>query len=56
MRNLLSPNQVMNTSFNPLHLVGTYGAFGSITKERFEIVVEGTSDPQVTSSTEWKRV
>jgi hypothetical protein len=54
IRNLLSPNQVMNTSFNPLHLVGTYGAFGSITKQRFEIVVEGTSDNAVTQATQWK--
>ena len=54
VRNMLSPNQVMNTSFNPYHLVGTYGAFGSITRQRFEIVVEGTSDNTLTSSTEWK--
>jgi hypothetical protein len=54
IRNLLSPNQVMNTSFNPLHLVGTYGAFGSITRQRFEIVVEGTSDGVVTQATQWK--
>ncbi|MDY6765009.1 MAG: lipase maturation factor family protein, partial [Halobacteria archaeon] len=31
VRNMLSPTQVMNTSFDPLHLVNTYGAFGSIT-------------------------
>lgn len=54
VRNMLSPNQVMNTSFNPYHLVGTYGAFGSITRERFEIVVEGTRDAVVTQSTQWK--
>ena len=54
IRNLLSPNQVMNTSFNPLHLVGTYGAFGSITRQRFEIVVEGTSDDVITPATQWK--
>ena len=40
--NMLSPGQVMNTSFNPLQIVNTYGAFGSITRERFEIVVEGS--------------
>jgi len=45
---------VMNTSFNPFHLVGTYGAFGSITKQRFEVVVEGTSDAVVTGATGWK--
>ena len=43
--NLISPHQLMNTSFDPFHLVNTYGAFGSVTKVRYEIVVEGTSDP-----------
>src|SRR5581483_12009141 len=39
--NMLSSRQVMNTSFNSLHLVGTYGAFGSITRPRYEVIVEG---------------
>jgi hypothetical protein len=43
-RNLLSSRQAMNASFNPLHLVNTYGAFGSVTKTRYEVIVEGTSD------------
>src|SRR6266536_5765396 len=43
--NLVSPPQLMNFSFDPFHLVNTYGAFGSVTKERFEIIVEGTADP-----------
>ncbi|MDY7083225.1 MAG: lipase maturation factor family protein, partial [Halobacteria archaeon] len=30
VRNMLAPSQVMNTSFDPLHIVNTYGAFGSI--------------------------
>ncbi|HKW73409.1 MAG TPA: lipase maturation factor family protein, partial [Candidatus Dormibacteraeota bacterium] len=42
--NLVSPHQLMNFSFDPFHLVNTYGAFGSVTKERYEIVVEGTAD------------
>src|ERR1700683_1772504 len=41
VRNMLSPQQVMNTTFNRLHLVGTYGAFGSVTRVRNEIVIEG---------------
>jgi len=53
-RNLLSRDQLMNTSFDPLHLVNTYGAFGSITKERYEIVVEGTDEPVLTPSTTWR--
>jgi hypothetical protein len=52
-RNLLSRHQLMNTSFDPLHLVNTYGAFGSITKERYEIAIEGTGEPVLTPSTTW---
>jgi Lipase maturation factor len=40
--NLLADHQVMNTSFDPLDLVNTYGAFGSVGRERDEIVFEGT--------------
>jgi len=52
--NMLSPAQVMNTSFNRLHLVNTYGAFGSVGQVRTEIVFEGTSDPTITAQTQWK--
>jgi len=52
--NMLSSNQLMNYSYNPLHLVNTYGAFGSITRERNEIVIEGTDDAVVTASTMWR--
>src|SRR2546422_835177 len=44
--NLISPNQLMNFSFDPFHLVNTYGAFGSVTKERYEIVVQGTASSE----------
>ncbi|XP_076844064.1 lipase maturation factor 1 [Brachyhypopomus gauderio] len=40
--NLVSSRQVMNTSFDPLRIVNTYGAFGSVTKERTEVVFQGT--------------
>jgi Lipase maturation factor len=53
-RNLLSRRQVMNTSYNPFHIAGTYGAFGSITRRRFEIVVQGTGDTVLTQATQWK--
>jgi hypothetical protein len=53
-RNMLSPSQVMNTSFEPLHLVNTYGAFGSITRTRYEIVIEGTDEASVTERTVWR--
>jgi hypothetical protein len=52
--NMLSPNQAMNMSFNSVHLVNTYGAFGSITKERFEIAIEGSSDESVGAETAWR--
>ncbi len=45
--NLISPGQIMNTSFDPLELVNTYGAFGSVGKQRYNVVFEGTdaADP-----------
>lgn len=43
--NLMSSKQAMNTSFDRLHLVNTYGAFGSIGKVRREITIEGTDHP-----------
>ena len=45
--NLLSPGQAMNASFEPLRLVNTYGAFGSVTKVRHEVVVEGRDEDGV---------
>ncbi len=42
VKNMLSPNQRMNAGFDPLNVVNTYGAFGSITKERYGLVIEGT--------------
>lgn len=42
--NLISNHQMMNASFDPLHLVNSYGAFGSVTRDRFEVILEGTSD------------
>jgi len=54
VRNLLSPHQVMNRSFDPLHLVNTYGAFGSVGRERHEVVLEGTSDARVGPDTHWR--
>jgi hypothetical protein len=52
--NLISPGQMMNASFEPLHLVNTYGAFGSVTRDRDEIVIEGTEDAVVTEQTVWR--
>jgi hypothetical protein len=53
-RNLVSRRQLMNYSFNSLHLVNTYGAFGSITRTRYEVIIEGTEERTVTPSTVWK--
>jgi hypothetical protein len=44
----------MNATFDPFHLVNTYGAFGHITRRRYELVIEGTSDPRVTADTRWR--
>jgi hypothetical protein len=52
-RNLVSRRQAMNASFNRLHLVNAYGAFGTVTRQRHEIVVEGTDDETPTEDTVW---
>jgi hypothetical protein len=53
-KNLLSRGQVMNSTYNSLHLVNSYGAFGSITRERNELVVEGTLESELTPNTVWQ--
>jgi len=52
--NLLSGGQLMNASFEPLHLVNTYGAFGSVSRQRFEVIVEGTADSVLTPASVWR--
>jgi hypothetical protein len=45
VRNLATGRQLMNFSFNRYHLVNTYGAFGSVTRRRREVVIEGADHP-----------
>jgi hypothetical protein len=54
VRNMVSRRQVMNRSFDPLHLVNTYGAFGSVSRFRYEVVVEGTRDDVPREDSEWR--
>ena len=54
VRNLLGRRQLMNAAFNRLHLVGSYGAFGSVTRERHEIVLEGTDARVPVADTVWR--
>ncbi len=53
-RNLVSRRQLMNASFDPLRLVNTYGAFGSVTRVRYEVAIEGTDEAAPTPTTVWK--
>jgi len=52
--NMISPRQIMNTSFDPLDLVNTYGAFGSVGKERLNVVFEGTDSAAPNDDAVWK--
>lgn len=54
VKNMASKGQAMNASFTRLHFVNTYGAFGSITRVRQEILVEGTADPKPEPGSEWR--
>lgn len=51
--NMLSYRQRMNASFEPFHLVNTYGAFGSVGRVRREVVLEGTAEAAVGEDTRW---
>ena len=52
-RNLAARRQLMNASFNRWQLANAYGAFGTVTKERIEYVVEGTQDEDPDAAT-WR--
>jgi hypothetical protein len=52
--NLVSSRQVMNTSFDPLDLVNTYGAFGGIDRERYEVILEGTAEEAPRREGRWE--
>jgi lipase maturation factor len=54
VRNMAGPRQAMNASFNPLHLVNTYGAFGSVSRERLEVIIEGTAAVDPRDDAEWR--
>ncbi len=54
VRNMVSSHQRMNQSFNTIHLVNTYGAFGSVGRTRHEVVIEGTDEAELTEQTRWK--
>ena len=52
-RNLVSRRQRMNSTYDPLHAVNSYGAFGSISRTREEVVLEGTSESDLSGKTVW---
>lgn len=52
--NLFSKHQLMNYSYNPLHLINTYGAFGSMSRQRYEVVIEGTEASSLSDQTIWR--
>jgi hypothetical protein len=51
--NLMTKHQAMNRSYNRWHLVNAYGAFGSVGRTRYEVVLEGTADRVITPATQW---
>ena len=53
VRNLLGRRQLMNFSFNRYHLVNTYGAFGTVSRDRFEVIIEG-SQAQDPDESDWR--
>ena len=54
IQNLVSHYQLMNAAFNRWQLVNTYGAFGTVTKQRIEIAVEGTLAAEPDDPADWR--
>ncbi len=54
VRNMASRRQRMNSSFEPLRLVNSYGAFGHVTKRRMEVVIQGTAATSLGPAVVWK--
>ena len=54
VRNLLAPGQLMNYAFNHYHLVNTYGAFGTVTRVRHEVVIEGSAAERPAGDGDWQ--
>jgi hypothetical protein len=54
VRNMASRRQFMNVSFTALRLVNSYGAFGSVTRARNEVILEGTDATELTAQTRWR--
>ena len=52
IKNFFSRRQLMNASFNQFHLMNAYGAFGTVGRKRFELVVKGAYGRE--DSAEWK--
>jgi hypothetical protein len=52
--NLASSDQRMNSTFDPLALVNTYGAFGSVDRSRYEAILEGTRDDPPGPGSTWR--
>jgi len=50
VKNLLSKRQQMNASFDPLRLINSYGAFGTVGEVRKELIIKSAADPKG----EWK--
>ena len=51
--NLCSSKQRMNAAFGPWRLVNSYGAFGTVTKTRFEVELQGTRDEYPSEQADW---
>ena len=51
--NMFARRQRMNAAFDSLMLVNSYGAFGSVGRQRRELSIEGTRDPDPGPEARW---
>lgn len=51
--NMLRRRQVMNGGITPVHLGNSYGAFGTVTRHRDEVLIEGTESEDPDDEADW---
>jgi hypothetical protein len=52
--NMVRPGQLMNAGITPVHLGNSYGAFGTVTRHRDEVLIEGTEAPEPDDDADWR--
>ncbi|KAL8437126.1 hypothetical protein Efla_007097 [Eimeria flavescens] len=54
VQNLLTPEQLPNANFEPFQIVNSYGPVAAVQTERYELIIQGTDETNLSETTKWK--